>query len=104
MHPGTVPLHHVMECLCAISFNLKDRSRLSAVKWGFDPFLEECDRNVTYTHGLGGPCYGWSLSPPIPSVRIKTCLQLSHGSILITPKSCFLPINSGFNWNRYSQK
>jgi hypothetical protein len=41
------------------------------VKWGFDPFPDERDRNVTFTHGLGGPCYGWSLSLPIPSVRIE---------------------------------
>jgi hypothetical protein len=34
-------------------------SNVSAVRWGFDPFLDECDRNVTLTHGLGGPCYGW---------------------------------------------
>jgi hypothetical protein len=29
------------------------------VKRVFDPFLDERDRNVTFTHGLGGPCYGW---------------------------------------------
>ncbi len=28
------------------------------VKWGCDPFVNERDRFLTYTHGLGGPCYG----------------------------------------------
>jgi hypothetical protein len=32
------------------------------VKRVFDPFLDERDRNVTFTHGLGGPCYGWKKS------------------------------------------
>jgi hypothetical protein len=50
-------------------------SNASAVRWGFDPFLEECDRNVTLTHGLGGPCYGWKKpgdapgDSPFPSSR-----------------------------------
>ena len=28
------------------------------VKWGCDPFVNGRDRFLTYTHGLGGPCYG----------------------------------------------
>ena len=41
------------------------------VKWVFDPFVDERDRFVTYTHGLGGPCYGrgygfLSISPQGP--------------------------------------
>jgi hypothetical protein len=35
------------------------RSASWPVKWVFDPFLDERDRIVTTTHGLGGPCYGW---------------------------------------------
>jgi hypothetical protein len=34
------------------------RSACRPVKWVFDPFLDERDRIVTTTHGLGGPCYG----------------------------------------------
>jgi hypothetical protein len=29
------------------------------VKRGCDPFVYGRDRFVKYTHGLGGPCYGW---------------------------------------------
>ena len=35
------------------------RNASRPVKWVFDPFRDELDRNVTFTHGLGGPCYGW---------------------------------------------
>jgi hypothetical protein len=28
-----------------------------SVKWVCDPFADERDRFVTYSHGLGGPCY-----------------------------------------------
>ena len=34
------------------------RNASRPVKWVFDPFRDELDRNVTFTHGLGGPCYG----------------------------------------------
>jgi hypothetical protein len=39
----------------------------SARKWGFDPFVDKRDRFVTYTHGLGGPCYGWKKPRDSPS-------------------------------------
>jgi len=39
----------------------------SARKWGFDPFVDERDRFVIYTHGLGGPCYGWKKTRDSPS-------------------------------------
>ena len=29
----------------------------SPVKWVCDPFVDDRDRFVPYTHGLGGPCY-----------------------------------------------
>ena len=33
-----------------------------SVKWVCDPFADERDRFVTYSHGLGGPCYAWRLT------------------------------------------
>jgi hypothetical protein len=42
------------------------RSASWPVKWVFDPFLDERDRIVTTTHGLGGPCYGWKKTGDAP--------------------------------------
>ncbi len=79
--PKPVPLHRVMECIQTISSTCEPASasgwadlnpparmlRLGfdqtsnasrPVKWGCDPFVNERDRFLTYTHGLGGPCYG----------------------------------------------
>jgi hypothetical protein len=42
-------------------------SAFRSVKWVCDPFLDERDRFVTYTHGLGGPCYGWKKPGDGPS-------------------------------------
>jgi hypothetical protein len=37
------------------------------VKWVFDPFVDKRDRFVTYTHGLGRPCYGRKKTRDSPS-------------------------------------
>ena len=36
-------------------------------KWVFDPFVDKRDRFVTYTHGLGRPCYGRKKTRDSPS-------------------------------------
>jgi hypothetical protein len=47
----------------------------SARKWGSDPFVDKRDRNVTYTHGLGGPCYGWKkIRGPNRAGTVPGCL------------------------------
>jgi hypothetical protein len=50
------------------------RSASWPVKWVFDPFLDERDRIVTTTHGLGGPCYGWKKTWTAPRAALRVAL------------------------------
>ena len=50
------------------------RSDSWPVKWVFDPFLDERDRIVTTTHGLGGPCYGLKKTGDAPRAALRFAL------------------------------